>query len=63
MSAGQLLRQWRETRDIDQRTLARELGVTQSTISLIERDQLMPGLVLSVKIEQLTGIAPREWYR
>jgi DNA-binding XRE family transcriptional regulator len=68
MKAGILLKRWRGTRcrkpgEVwSQRTLAAELGVTQATISLLERGELMPGLVLSVKIEKLTGIAPKEWY-
>jgi transcriptional regulator with XRE-family HTH domain len=58
---GTRLRDWRKGAGLSQEELAERLGVFQTTISHYERGTLRPGLAEALKLEELAGIAPRDW--
>lgn len=60
------LAEWRKWKGLSQEQLAAELGVTQPTISLLERwpDNSVPGAELMLRIYRLThgAVAPNDFY-
>lgn len=46
MKIGELLRSWRQKRDVGVRELAREVGVSHGTISRIERGEIMDAVTM-----------------
>lgn len=61
--AGERLRVWREAQapELTQAGLAARLGVSQSTVSNLERGALLPVRTMAIAIEDLTGISVRDW--
>ena len=52
MRAGERLKAWRGDRP--QEEIAQSLKVDQTTVSRIERGDVLPGLALAIAIEELT---------
>jgi transcriptional regulator with XRE-family HTH domain len=61
LTAGQRLKQWLEDNEMTQRAMAAKLGITDAHMSSVILGKETPGLTLAVKIETLTGIAPRDF--
>ena len=55
------MRVWRIRKELSQGEMADRLGVSQKRLSQIECGSGVPGRDLAVRIEDMTGIAVREW--
>lgn len=55
------LRVWRARNEMRQGTLADRLQISQSHLSAIEAGTAAPGRDVAARIEEVTGIAVREW--
>ena len=53
---GRRIGQYREDNGINQETLAKQIGISRSTLSLIENGSQAPNFAQLVKIGMLTGI-------
>lgn len=61
LTAGQRLKAWADNEGMTQREMAEQLGITEAYVSALILGKETPGLTLAVKIETLTGIAPRDF--
>jgi len=61
ITAGQRLKAWADDKGLTQREIAEKLGITEAYVSSLVLGKETPGLTLAVKIETLTGIAPRDF--
>jgi transcriptional regulator with XRE-family HTH domain len=60
--AGERLRLWRVSQDLNQIELARLLNTTQAQVSLYETGRRTPDGKMMVKVQLLTGIEPAAWH-
>ena len=61
MSAAQKLDDYIKTSGVKPGFLADQLGIQYVTLYHIKSGRSLPSLALAVRIEQVAGIAPREW--
>jgi transcriptional regulator with XRE-family HTH domain len=57
------LRAWRRVHDVTLQKLAADLGVGQPTLSDIENWRRTPSFALAIRLEEVTGIPPRDFVR
>jgi transcriptional regulator with XRE-family HTH domain len=60
-TARERLKAWRKENKVSQEALAEMVGVGQTTISNLEKDERNPGLALGLSIELVTGIKASLW--
>lgn len=60
-NAGRKLEEWISSRGLKRNFFAEQIGVKAQTLSKLVGGFGRPSLDLAVRIEEKTGIAPREW--
>lgn len=61
MKPGEKLRKFLADRGIKQSFFAEQIGISSPTMSQLTNGKVSPSLKLAARIEEKTGIAPREW--
>lgn len=56
-----MLKEWRKRAKINLADLASRCGVSEGSMSRIERGEQTPSLPIAVKLEEITGIPAREF--
>lgn len=61
MTNGRRIRDWRQRAGLRQEDVADSLGISQATISALERDDIALTVDRARRIADLCGVSPSEW--